>query len=135
FWGLVRHWRATGDLPAGLILRALLPGHLELFEAALAELSDLPLPRVSALLQDRGGASLQALLKRSGLPESTFAAFRVALDVCHEIGFADSMGTAARLRRRLVQGGLTRAQPEEHATQQLCLLRMPLRMETRRERA
>jgi len=43
--------------------------------AALAELSDLPQARVAALLHDRGGASLQALLIRAGLPESTFAAF------------------------------------------------------------
>src|SRR5271163_1088338 len=52
--GLVAHLRATGQLTAGLILRALLSGHLELFEAALAELSDLPLARVSGLLHDRG---------------------------------------------------------------------------------
>ncbi len=57
--------------------RALLSGNLELFDAALAELADLPLARVTALLHDRGGASLQALLIRAGFPESTFAAFRV----------------------------------------------------------
>ena len=74
--GLVRHLRATGQLTAGLILRALLSGNLELFDAALSELSGLPQARVSALLHDRGGASLQALLMRAGLPPSTFAAFR-----------------------------------------------------------
>src|SRR6202022_4081963 len=68
--GLVTHLRATGQLTAGLILRALLSGNLELFEAALAELSGLPQARVSALLHDRGGARLQALLIRPGLPES-----------------------------------------------------------------
>ena len=50
--GLVRHLRATGQLTAGLILRALLSGNLDLFDAALAELSDLPQARVGALLQD-----------------------------------------------------------------------------------
>ena len=58
--GLVQHLRATGQLTAGLILRALLSGNLELFDSALAELSGLPHARVSALLHDRGGASLQA---------------------------------------------------------------------------
>src|SRR5438105_10448861 len=82
--GLVRHLRATAQLNAGLILRALLSGNIELFDSALAELADLPLARVTALLHDRGGASLQALLIRAGLPESTFAAFRVALEVSHE---------------------------------------------------
>src|SRR6201989_3129656 len=45
--GLVRHLRAPSQLTAGLIMRALLSGHLELFEAALAELSELPIARVS----------------------------------------------------------------------------------------
>src|SRR3979490_274358 len=52
--GLVRHLRLTGQLTAGLILRALLSGNLELFDAALVELSDLPQARVSALVYDRG---------------------------------------------------------------------------------
>jgi uncharacterized protein (DUF2336 family) len=133
--GLVRHLRATGQLTAGLILRALLSGHLELVEAALAELSDLPLGRVSALLHDRGGASLQALLRRAGLPESTFAAFRVALEVCHEIGFADSMGTAARLRRRMVERVLTRCETDAGATEQLLILLRRFAMESAREEA
>src|SRR5437868_5007391 len=88
--GLVRHLRITGQLTAGLILRALLSSNLELFDAALAELADLPLARVSALLHDRGGNSRHALLRRAGLPEGTFAAFQVALDACHEQGFADT---------------------------------------------
>jgi uncharacterized protein (DUF2336 family) len=133
--GLVRHLRATGQLTAGLILRALLSGHLELVEAALAELSDLPLARVSGLLHDRGVASLQALLKRAGLPESTFAAFRVALEVCHEIGFADSMGTAARLRRRMVERVLTRCETDASATEQLLILLRRFAMESAREEA
>src|SRR6201996_900344 len=63
--GLIKHLRVTGQLNAGLILRALLSGNLELFTFALAELSGLPLARVSALLHDRGGAGLQALLIRA----------------------------------------------------------------------
>src|SRR6516164_5738708 len=63
---LVAHLRATSQLTAGLILRALLSGNLELFDTALAELSDLPQARVSALLHDRGTIGLQALLRRAG---------------------------------------------------------------------
>src|SRR5215469_4555988 len=48
--GLVAHLRTTGQLTAGLILRALLSGNLELFHAALAELSGLPQARIAALL-------------------------------------------------------------------------------------
>src|SRR3979409_2519824 len=48
--GLVRHLRATGQLTAGLILRALLSGNLELFDSALAVLYGLAQARVSELL-------------------------------------------------------------------------------------
>src|SRR5579862_2058971 len=133
--GLVSHLRATGQLTAGLVLRALLSGNLELFEAALAELSGLPQGRISSLLHDRGGASLEALLRRAGLPETTFAAFRVALDVCHEIGFADSAGTAARLRRRMVERVLTQCETDGSATEQLLILLRRFATESAREEA
>src|SRR2546426_2636742 len=120
--GLVRHLRATGQLNAGLILRALLSGNLELFDSALAELADLPLARVTALLHDRGGASLQALLIRAGLPESTFAAFRVALEVSHETGYVDTIGGAARLRRRMVERVLTHCETDRKAAEPLLIL-------------
>jgi uncharacterized protein (DUF2336 family) len=133
--GLVQHLRATSQLTAGLILRALLSGNLELFEAALAELSDLPRSRVSALLHDRGGASLQALLRRAGLPESTFAAFRVALEVSHENGFADTLGGAARLRRRMVERVLTHCETGEQAAEPLLILLRRFATESAREEA
>jgi uncharacterized protein (DUF2336 family) len=133
--GLVQHLRATSQLTAGLILRALLSGNLELFEAALAELSDLPRSRVSALLHDRGGASLHALLRRAGLPESTFAAFRVALEVSHENGFADTLGGAARLRRRMVERVLTHCETGEQAAEPLLILLRRFATESAREEA
>src|ERR1700720_2348292 len=133
--GLVRHLRATGQLTAGLILRALLSGNLELFDAALSELSDMPQARVSALLHDRGGASLQALLQRAGLPESTFAAFKVALDVSHETGFVDSPGGAARLRRRVVERVLTHCTTDRRAAEPLLILLRRFATESAREEA
>src|SRR3984885_2736647 len=133
--GLVRHLRATGQLTAGLILRALLSGNLDLFDHALAELSDMPQARVSALLQDRGGASLQALLRRAGLPESTFAAFRVALEVSHENGFAGSLGGVARLRRRMVERVLTHCETDRQAAEPLLILLRRFATESAREEA
>ncbi|MBI5260960.1 MAG: DUF2336 domain-containing protein [Bradyrhizobium sp.] len=133
--GLVRHLRVTGQLTAGLILRALLSGNVELFDSALAELSDLPRARVSALLNDRGGASLHALLRRAGLPESTFAAFQVALDACHESGFVDSLEGAARLRRRMVERVLTHCETERGATEPLMILLRRFATESAREEA
>src|SRR5512140_605301 len=133
--GLVRHLRVTGQLTAGLVLRALLSGNLELFDSALAELSGLPLARVSALLHDRGGASLQALLIRAGFPESTFAAFRMALEVSHETGYVDTIGGAARLRRRMVERVLTHCETDRQAAEPLLILLRRFATESAREEA
>jgi uncharacterized protein (DUF2336 family) len=132
---LVRHLRATGQLTAGLILRALLSGNFELFDRALVELSGLPQARVSALVDDRGGASLNALLTRAGLPESTFPAFRAALQASHEIGFVATAGDAARLRRRMVERVLTRCETDSETAEPLLILLRRFATESAREEA
>jgi uncharacterized protein (DUF2336 family) len=133
--GLVQHLRLTGQLTAGLILRALLSGNLELFDAALVELSGLPRARVSALVHDRGGASLNALLTRAGLPQSTFPAFRAALEASHEIGFAGTVEDAARLRRRMVERVLTRCETDSETAEPLLILLRRFATESAREEA
>ena len=133
--GLVQHLRTTGQLNAGLILRALLSGNLELFEAALAQLADLPLARVTALVHDRGNASLQALLIRAGLPESTFAAFRVALEAGRETGYVDTTGGAERLRRRMVERVLTHCETDGRSAEPLLILLRRFATESAREEA
>ena len=131
---LVRHLRLTGQLTAGLILRALLSGNSELFDHALVELSGLPQARVSALVYDRG-ASLNALLTRAGLPETTFPAFRAALEASHEIGFAGTADDAARLRRRMVERVLTRCETDSEAAEPLLILLRRFATESAREEA
>jgi len=133
--GLLRHLRATGQLTAGLILRALLSGSLELFHCALSELSGLPRERVAALLHDRGSASVHALLIRAGLPESTFAAFRVALEVNHETGFVDTAQGVVRLRRRMVERVLTHCETDSQAAEPLLILLRRFATESAREEA
>ncbi len=132
---LVRHLRATGQLTAGLILRALLSGNPDLFDHALVELSGLPEARVVALLYDRGGASLDALLTRAGLPGTTFPAFRAALEVAHEFGYAGTAGDAARLRRRMVERVLTRCETAPDAAEPLLILLRRFATESAREEA
>ncbi len=107
---LVAHLRESGQLTPSLILRSLLCGNLNLFEATLANLAGLPLNRVSAILSDRSGASVNALMTRAGLPVSTIPAFREALAAMEEVGFADSVGGTMRmrLRRSMVERVLTR---------------------------
>jgi uncharacterized protein (DUF2336 family) len=104
----IRHLRDSGQLTAGLILRALLSGNVDLFEQALADLSGLSLARVSALVHDKHGTGFRALYDRAGLPASTYAAFREAIEAMREGGFVGDMGGATRLRRRMVERVLTR---------------------------
>ncbi|MGA2125789.1 MAG: DUF2336 domain-containing protein [Xanthobacteraceae bacterium] len=104
---LVRHLRESGQLTAGLVLRALLSGHVLLFEEALAELSGLPLSRVASLVHDRRGAGLRALYDKAGLPDSMYPAVRTALQTMQEVGFVADIGGATRLKRRMIERVLT----------------------------
>lgn len=105
---LVRHLRETGQLTAGLVLRALLSGNMELFTQALADLADMPHARVSALVHDGRGAGFRALYHKAGLPASTYAAFNEAIEAMREIGFVGDPRGAANLKRRMVERVLTR---------------------------
>jgi uncharacterized protein (DUF2336 family) len=132
---LVRHLRATGQLTVGLILRALLSGNLELFDQSLVELSGLPQRRVSALAYDGGGAGLYALLMRAGLAESTFPAFRAALEARDQIGFVGTVGGATRLRRRMVERVLTMCETDAVSSEPLLILLRRFATESAREEA
>ena len=90
---LVRHLRESGQLNAGLILRSLLSGNVELFEEALAELHRLPLSACRGIVHDRRGAGFRALYDKAGLPASTFPAFREALEAMREEGFMFELGS------------------------------------------
>ncbi|MPZ39742.1 MAG: DUF2336 domain-containing protein [Rhizobiales bacterium] len=110
---LISHLRESGQLNAGLVLRALLSGNILMFEQALAELADMPLQRVSALLHDRRGTGFRALYDKAGLPASTYSAFREAVDAMRDGGFISEPGGATRLKRRMVERVLTRCADEE----------------------
>jgi len=103
---LVGHLRETGQLTAGLVLRSLLSGNIDFFEQALAELAELPVTRISALLHDRRAAGFKAVYERAGLPPSVYPAFRAAIEAMREDGLAGP-GGATRLKRRMVERVLT----------------------------
>jgi uncharacterized protein (DUF2336 family) len=109
---LIRHLCASGHLTARLILRALLSGNITLFEEALAELTDMPVARVSNLLHDRDNAGLRALFDKAALPPSTYPAFKEAVEAMRE-GFVCEPGDAARLKRRMIEHVLTRCEDQE----------------------
>jgi uncharacterized protein (DUF2336 family) len=109
---LIRHLRESGQLNAGLVLRALLSGNVDMFEEALAELSGMPLARVSALVHDKGSAGFHAVFHKAGLPASTYPAFREAVEAMREGGFVGDAGGMTRLKRRMVERVLTRCADE-----------------------
>jgi uncharacterized protein (DUF2336 family) len=107
---LIGHLRETGQLNAGLILRALLSGNLSLFEEALADLSGLPLTRVIGLIHDRGSSGFRAVYEKAALPMSAYPAFREAIATLQEDGFLGDPAGATRLKRRMVERVLTRCE-------------------------
>ena len=109
---LVRHLRASGQLTAGLILRAFLSGNVTLFEEALAELSEMPTKRVSTVIHYGGAASLRALFDRAGLPPSTYSAFKQAIEAMREGDLTSEPGGSARLKRRMIERVLTGCENE-----------------------
>jgi uncharacterized protein (DUF2336 family) len=109
---LIRHLRDSGQLTAGLLLRALLCGNVTLFEDALAELADMPLTRVVGIVHDRRGTGFRALYEKAGLPASTYAAFQEALTAMGEEGFVSEPGGESRLKRRIIERVLTRCENE-----------------------
>jgi uncharacterized protein (DUF2336 family) len=111
---LVVHLRKSGQLTAGMILRALLSGNVVLFEEALAELSGLPIDRVIGYVHDKNIAGLRALYGKAGLPQIAYPAFREAIAAMREGVLIGERGGAARLKRRMVERVLG-ACAHEHA--------------------
>jgi uncharacterized protein DUF2336 len=96
---LIRHLQTTGQLTVALTLRALLSGHMRMFECALSERAGLSLRRVQAIVRDGGG--LRAVFDRAGLPPSACVALR---DMLIAAGRMRHSGKCAgeRLERSLV---------------------------------
>ena len=121
----VQHLRHSGQLTAGMILRALLSGNVVLFEEALAELSSIPIDRVTAYVHDKNISGFRALYRAAGLPEVAYPAFREALTAMRAGLLIGEQGGASRLKRRLVERVLDACSHErgEEAASVLALLR------------
>ncbi len=131
---LVRHLRESGQLTAGMLLRALLSANFVLVEEALAELADVPADKVSIHLHERTTAGLRALYRKAALPEIAYPAFRAGLAALRQ-GFAiGEPGGAARLKRRVVEHVLIVCS-EEGCPQTLLALLRRFAVEAAREEA
>ena len=91
-----------------MILRALLSGNVVLFEEALAELSGVPLERVTSYIHDKNISGFRALYGKAGLPDVAYPAFREAIAAMREGVLLGEQGGAARLKRRMVERVLAR---------------------------
>jgi uncharacterized protein (DUF2336 family) len=100
---LVQHLRQSGQLTAGMLLRGLLAGNVVLFEEALAELSDVPIDRVTSYIHDRNISGLSALYRKAGLPDQAYPAFREAIAAMRDGVLIGERGGAGQLKRHLVE--------------------------------
>jgi uncharacterized protein (DUF2336 family) len=111
---LVQHLRQSGQLTAGMILRGLLSGNVVLFEEALAELSGLPIDRVTSYIHDRNISGFAALYRKAGLPDAAYPAFREALTAMREGALIGEQSGVARLKRRMVERVLSACAAERN---------------------
>ncbi|GEP03941.1 hypothetical protein MOX02_19790 [Methylobacterium oxalidis] len=102
---VVQHLRTSGQLNAGLVLRAILSGEMVFAEAALSDLSGLDRARVAGLVRSaRGYPGLHA---RAGLPQALLPAFAAALSAWREAGTGAAAPSGAGLSRRMIERALT----------------------------
>jgi uncharacterized protein (DUF2336 family) len=80
----VEHLRVNGKLTTRLMLRAVCCGRLRFFAAALANLGQVPLPRLCRLLITVRRSALQAMLRKAGLPLKAHQAFLLAIDIARQ---------------------------------------------------
>lgn len=80
----VEHLRVEGKLTTRLLLRAVCCGRLRFFAAALANLGQVPLPRLCKLLITVRRSALQAILRKAGLPLRAHQAFLLAIDIARQ---------------------------------------------------
>jgi len=131
----VSHLRSRGELTASLMLRALLSGRLDFFEAALVELSGLSEARVASQLSAFRGAGFAAVYAEAGLPDRFLTVFRGALEALGELDPA-TLDDAAELRVEVIQTVLVRCDfARDGELKRLIALLRRLEMEAEREAA
>jgi uncharacterized protein (DUF2336 family) len=132
---LVQHLRQSGQLTAGMILRALLSGNVVLFEEALADLSGVPLERAAGYIHDRTISGFRALYAKAGLPDIAYPAFLEAIKAMREGALIGEPGGASRLKRRMVERVLAACAQDRDADLSLLALLRRFAVEAAREEA
>lgn len=104
---LVQQLNKNGRLTASICLRALCMGDLVFFEAALAELTRVPLVNIRELVHDGGRLGLKAVYEKAGLPEKYYPAARAAVDVARDTEYDGRDKDRERFSRRVLERVLT----------------------------
>jgi len=81
----------------------------------------VPLRRVRSLLYGRARLGSRAIYLRAGLPDDGYRAFRVALDVFHEVRVDDAVPDRADFGRRIVKRVVTGYEDFSTAEQKMLL--------------
>lgn len=102
---LVRHLRATRQLNAGLILRAVLSGRSEFALAAFADLAGLDHAAAARAMREPEGVA--DLHRRAGLPEALLPAMRAALSAWQEAVSGATTSRGAGLSRTMIERAIT----------------------------
>jgi uncharacterized protein (DUF2336 family) len=100
---LVAQMHVSKRLTASLVLRALCKGDIAFFEAAISVLANIPLANARILIHDGGRLGLKSLYTKSGLPTRLFPAVRMAIEVLHEMPFAEAPDNRERYRTRVIE--------------------------------
>ena len=104
---LVRHVRRQGRLTPSIMLRSLFIGDIAFFEAALAEMTGLPINNVRTLVYDPGHAGLEAVYRKAGLPSEMLPAVWAAIEVIQSTALDGGEHDRARYSRRVIERLLT----------------------------
>jgi uncharacterized protein (DUF2336 family) len=124
---LAAYLRVSGQLTAGLALRALLCGQAGLFAATLVELTGMGPRRVEGIIREPGSTAFAALYAKAGLPAPLLIAFRAALNALVRGARGASNGAAedGALRLPLVQAVLAECEAahDEGLARLIALLR------------
>lgn len=107
-YSLAASIHADGQLSVTLLLRALVRGQRTFFEAAMAELSGVPVRRVTELLAERSGAGLRSIYVKTGLPPEGGDCLWTAYDVLHEMEPLGTRHERLQAGRRIVERVLSR---------------------------
>lgn len=98
---LAAHLRALGHLTPALLLRAVLSGNRELFEAAMANLSGMSASQVAGHVRHSSGLGFASLYTKAKMPPQLLPLFRAALAGLRQ-NRGENDNSPGRLRRSLI---------------------------------